>query len=423
MKNLPIFVFFLFILISSNSQAQWQRILNVPVFNYGYSIKAIGDNFAVISAYQNKIFITTDAGNTWIQKFFPKDYAADISLVDKNTFYAAADDGTFYKTSDGGDNWTIIYSNPQRTGFGNYIEMFDQNDGVAMGDAHHPSNVPLFLRTTDGTTWIETCNQALGGGAADDWASVDFANPNVGYYSPKGGPPPRKLCKTTDGGFNWVETDFDVYADVLKFYDKDFGFLAHAPNVYRTTDGGINWQSFPMQAPDNYHSQDIEFVPNNPDKIWMSYAHGLLFSADSGKTWTQQTMPNLTNAFDITFANEMTGWLLCTDGKLFYTNNCGGLITRVAQEINLPTSFKLFQNYPNPFNPETAISYQISAISKVSLRIYDLLGREVAMLINEEKTPGYYSGMFNAESLPSGIYFYKLTAGNFSSTKKMILLK
>ncbi len=91
--------------------------------------------------------------------------------------------------------------------------------------------------------------------------------------------------------------------------------------------------------------------------------------------------------------------------------------------IDLPKSYALQQNFPNPFNPVTQIKYQIPKSSFVTLKIYNILGREIATLVNEERSAGYYSATFNAVNLPSGIYFYKLQAGNYSSVKKLVLLK
>ena len=93
------------------------------------------------------------------------------------------------------------------------------------------------------------------------------------------------------------------------------------------------------------------------------------------------------------------------------------------QSASLPASFELLQNYPNPFNPATSIKYQISEASLVSLKVYDLIGREVAVLVNEVKQPGVYQVSFGGENLASGVYFYKMTAGEFSSVRKMNLLK
>ena len=85
--------------------------------------------------------------------------------------------------------------------------------------------------------------------------------------------------------------------------------------------------------------------------------------------------------------------------------------------------YELFQNYPNPFNPTTTITYSLPKNSFVTLTIYDLLGREVATLVNEEKHSGTYKVTWNAQNKPSGIYFYKITAGRYSKINKMILLK
>ncbi|HED38767.1 MAG TPA: T9SS type A sorting domain-containing protein, partial [Ignavibacteria bacterium] len=100
------------------------------------------------------------------------------------------------------------------------------------------------------------------------------------------------------------------------------------------------------------------------------------------------------------------------------------LITGVNDDkVNIPEAFSLKQNYPNPFNPTTTISYKLPKQSFVSLKVYDMLGRELAVLVNEEKPMGNYKVNFNASNLSSGIYFYRLTAGSFVETKRMVLLK
>ena len=101
------------------------------------------------------------------------------------------------------------------------------------------------------------------------------------------------------------------------------------------------------------------------------------------------------------------------------------VITDVENEQQLPTEFILNQNYPNPFNPSTIISYELPNASKVIIKVYDIIGNEVATLVNEEKPAGVYNVKFRTRSseLSSGIYFYKLTAGDFIQTKKMILMK
>jgi len=103
----------------------------------------------------------------------------------------------------------------------------------------------------------------------------------------------------------------------------------------------------------------------------------------------------------------------------------------VEVTVQESTKFSLFQNYPNPFNPTTKIKYEIpnvetrhaSSLQFIALKVYDILGNEVASLVNEEKQPGFYEVEFNAKELSSGIYYYQLNTGTFIQTKKMILLK
>ena len=97
--------------------------------------------------------------------------------------------------------------------------------------------------------------------------------------------------------------------------------------------------------------------------------------------------------------------------------------TGVEEQAFAPQRFQLFANYPNPFNPSTIIKYQVPQTSLVTLRVFDILGREIAFLVNEEKPAGTYSIQWNASNMSSGVYFYRLHAGYFIDTKRMILLK
>ena len=101
------------------------------------------------------------------------------------------------------------------------------------------------------------------------------------------------------------------------------------------------------------------------------------------------------------------------------------IVTGIDEDngITLPTSYALSQNYPNPFNPSTTIKYSIPKVSFVTLKVYDILGREVATLVNEEKTTGNYQVNFDASGVSTGVYLYKIQAGSYIQTKKMILLR
>jgi len=108
----------------------------------------------------------------------------------------------------------------------------------------------------------------------------------------------------------------------------------------------------------------------------------------------------------------------------FYQSNFDDNILPVEEENNLIVDeFSLSQNYPNPFNPTTKIRFTISDVLFTTLKLYDVLGNEIAILVNEEKPSGNFEVVFDASSLPSGVYFYQLKAGSFIETKKMIVLK
>ncbi|MGB5893428.1 MAG: T9SS type A sorting domain-containing protein [Ignavibacteriaceae bacterium] len=114
-----------------------------------------------------------------------------------------------------------------------------------------------------------------------------------------------------------------------------------------------------------------------------------------------------------------------SDGWTYWTDSMQVIVTGVEEETTLPTEFSLEQNYPNPFNPSTKIKYSVPQLSKVVIKVFDILGNEIETLINEEKPAGEYNVDFRIDNLelPSGIYFYRLQAGEFIQVKKMILLK
>jgi len=111
------------------------------------------------------------------------------------------------------------------------------------------------------------------------------------------------------------------------------------------------------------------------------------------------------------------------DGWTYWVDSTQVIVTGVDEELQQPLTFKLEQNYPNPFNPSTKINWQSPVSSRQIMKVYDVLGNEIATLLNEEKEAGYHSIDFNAADMPSGVYFYQLNVGEFISTKKMILLR
>jgi hypothetical protein len=154
---------------------------------------------------------------------------------------------------------------------------------------------------------------------------------------------------------------------------------------------------------------------NNPSMGFPNISPGDIVSSMSTSTlvYNDSTFPGY---FNLSFAIQSVGYRYWTDTILFTP-------TGVDDVQLVPTEFSLSQNYPNPFNPVTTIKYQIPHRSRVSLKIYDILGSEIVELVNEEQEVGYYNAEFNAAKLSSGVYFYRLQSGDFVQTRKMILLK
>ena len=164
-----------------------------------------------------------------------------------------------------------------------------------------------------------------------------------------------------------------------------------------------------------------------------SFFDGIYFSVDSLPTaflggaseWTIQKFPLSAGRHLLTWtynsASSTPGVNLWLD-NIFFPGNV--VVTSVADaKADVPTVFALEQNYPNPFNPTTIVRYQVPVVSNVKLVMYDVLGREVATLVNERKVPGRYQVTFDGSGLASGMYFYRLTAGSFVASRRMILLK
>jgi hypothetical protein len=149
----------------------------------------------------------------------------------------------------------------------------------------------------------------------------------------------------------------------------------------------------------------------------------ILRTTDNGATWIQQTSGTLSNLYCIFFIDLNNGWIVGEYGLILRTTNGGVSFVEEEQTGELPIEFSLSQNYPNPFNPSTIIKYSVPQTSHVQIKVFDVLSNELEILVNEEKPVGTYELNWNANRLSSGVYFYRIQAGSFVQTRKMILLR
>ena len=288
--------------------------------------------------------------------------------------------------------------------------------GVCVGGNGSPS----FFRTTDGgTTWIATNLSQNNGGLN----SVYFPDQLTGYAAG----PDTNTYKTTNGGANWNQMPYiGPYINSIYFINTTSGWMAGQTfsgySVYKTTNGGSNWLSYTLSGSLN----SICFVNNQIG--WVCSSGGAIFqSTNGGANWVLQSTGITTSLNSLCFTDAQTGWAVGAAGRILKTTT-GGItfIQPISNEI--PDMFSLYQNYPNPFNPVTRIKYDIPPSKgargmMTKLIIYDVLGKEVQTLVNQQLSPGTYEVEWDGSNHPSGVYFYKLSAGDFSETGKAILIK
>ncbi|MCX6152338.1 MAG: T9SS type A sorting domain-containing protein [Ignavibacteriales bacterium] len=430
-------ILFLTLLLYLNITAQWYSVKNPSLPSMWSSVNSIDvcDSSTAIIHLKGDLprpfYITTDKGETWKLISSPESPDANIvTLTNENNIWFCTDVKIFNST-DSGINWSLQYLDSSKTSFFDYIKMFDMDNGVAVGDAPNSKTPALILKTNNGgKNWVAVNDSFLiGAYSRDQFYPIDFPDFNTGYFFDTW---TSKLFKTINGGRNWASIKYptkNIY--MLKFYDNNIGIIItdnwpSTDRLFRTTDGGINWKELSIQSKSSHH--DLEFLSGYPSRLWFTDFDKLFFSSDTGTTWTESKLVNGSlGGRNIKFTDSNNGWLLCDNGKIFRTNNNGGVATNIQQNKDENIHYSISQNYPNPFNPTTKIEYQIPAPGFVELKVYNVLGREVATLVNEEKPAGFYQIEFNASSrsagFSSGIYFYELRAGSFRSVKKMILIK
>ena len=388
----------------------------------GASFAAVDEQVAVATAYAG-IYQTVDGGKTWRQLTIPGDMTgsiADVAITDSFKIWIATSGGQIFATQDAGDHWIKQFEDSSLTNFMNYIEMFDANNGIAMGDnaqsLTNPAGAAIFLRTSDGgENWISVNDSAFGAYSGDIWRRVDFVNELVGYFYASGAIQAR-LYKTMDGGHSWQATNLPSYAQMIKFYDEKIGLvISKAQEVWRTLDGGESWQSF--STPHTGWGTDIEFSPQNPALVWMTDNSKIYFSSDTGRTWVAQFDKG---GSDLEFVSKNAGWCAGIHGVLHF--QMGTSFVPAEKKIVLQ-NFRLFQNYPNPFNSSTRIHFNLPQPQKVLMEIFDIRGNFVDKLIDENLLAGNHEILWNGNKFSSGTYFCRLTGGRTSRVLKLILLK
>ena len=429
MKQFNLLIILIFNLLIENSSAQtslWIQQTNPVSGRDLNSAWAVDYNTcwmcgATSSNTLGYVIRTTNAGLSWtnVTGNMPSSPIGLYSIcgVSANEAWVGADDGSVFHTTNGGTNWNFVILPSPLTPFIDVIHFFNQNTGFILGD---PVAAQWFYywTTNAGTNWASI--SVPQGENAAGWNNSFYAldtghiwfGSNTSYIF-KGG--------FRSGFVSYPSVGFNSRG--IAFVNSNTGVAIMSntsvmPNNI-TSNGGINWTA-------GYTPPGVQIgitcIPGYP-YMW-SCGSGvtggvILYSTNNGVNWTIQNSMSVAG-YCITFANSSRGWVGCSSGLIYRTlgpDDLNNIIT------TLPSSYVLKQNYPNPFNPNTVISYSLLVNSHVQLKVFDIMGKEIATLADEFQNAGTYKVQFSNNRLSSGIYFYKIFAGDFVDVKKMMLLK
>ncbi|MBS1513819.1 MAG: T9SS type A sorting domain-containing protein [Bacteroidetes bacterium] len=432
MKTFLIIFFSFFISISSFAQNGW---VQVPSGTTKSLSKAffINSSTGWICGDSGLVMKTTNKGLSWAHhSLLTRDRLYDVFFIDTNTgwicggyyetFGSPANKMYLAKTTNGGLNWTTLLDDTDWLNNLRHIYFFDTNNGLAFGVGSSGSGITSILRktTNNGVNWsyqpYPAINSLAKGVNGTFWSSSKYWDDTGGDTS--------YIIYSTNNGTNWLVskkaarnnfTSTDVVENnIVKTLSSTSAF-PYKYYILTSTDNGVNWDSVRIFS----YAYDMDFVNKNTG--WICGA-GIKKTTNGGFNWTAQ-IDSGTYYFTKIFMRDSLNGLAFASGNRIFITATGGVMDVRQSSNEFANSFSLSQNYPNPFNPATVISYRLPVAGSVSLIVYDALGNEVETLVNEKQNSGSYSVDFNAASLPSGIYFYKLVTEKFSETRKMVLVK
>lgn len=374
----------------------------------------IGNNGRIVKTYGTDTvnFITKNSGtnqNLNALRVQPTTFEPKMIAVGNN--------GTIVRSTDSGETWLLPTPVTSANLYGADLNGVYQ---YAVGD-----NGTILLSATGGATWGE-----LPSGTTRNFKSIGMHSQSGGtlvIVGEKG-----TILKTTNSGFNWVnvslpDTTIDLYSVTQKPRSnsnmQNFYICGSQGKIYKSTDRGTTWVLKNSGTTNTlrciYFSHDDSGavtgdngtvrLTTNGGESWFT---DNVFNSVSGSIKSISEMPRSSRTFTAVSDNRV--YLVSENPPYIGLNN-------ISSEV--PKEFSLSQNYPNPFNPNSKIKFQIAKSGNIKLTVYDLSGKEVEVLVNEELRPGTFEVDFDGSKFASGVYFYKMEAGEFRQTKKMILVK
>ena len=381
-----------YLLILVPADAQWTHLPS-PLPSMGSKIVSLVyyDNVLFASVDGSGIYLSADSGVTWTPSnigIAPSALYLTLCVHDSTLYAGDFNSAIIYTSLDTGKSWQV-FSN--RHSDLHVIEYLFADDSCIFALGNENTVDLLGISRDHGNTWTfdSSFNAAVGQVTGTDTAL---------YLLSSNGYPVADILKSTDEGRTWNfiasdTTSSDGLGNIssLSIIDAKI-FITRGNWVFRLNEEGA-WDRLP------------DSLDNN------------ITAATVGTSVTSQMGKNLT-------VKDESSYYAGTDHGSLFQYPLSHMVTAVQESKDQrPASYVLNQNYPNPFNPSTVITYQSPVNSLVTLRVYDEIGRQVGTLVSDNQTAGTHSVIFNASNLSSGVYFYRLSAGSFVQTKKLMLLK
>lgn len=445
--------------ITSDGGFSWIKSpsIGLPIrdFNNAFISK---DNVMFYTAFQGSFGLSLDFGVSWTALFsgltiLPRGldfFTEDIGVVvdQSNSSW-----GTGYAearaTRDGGKTWSktsasIVMSNDVvfldsmtvcRVGL--YGRVLWSTNGATLG-TWYPTNITgveltsvarmnnekVFVVGVGGLMAIINKNGTVNyipPISTSSFTDVDFYDSLRGMVSGWSG----VVLSTVDGGnsFEWKNLSFGLGSLIsIKMIDSVTAVGIGSYGIFRTSDFGQTWDYIWPYLQDMEKLVDIDFFENRIGVI-LTNKRRIFCSPNGGITWTPMYLLVDDDYVEkISYPEKHTLYVL---GTSLYKNSNFNIVTGIEESFAFkqPQVFELFQNYPNPFNSTSVINFYLEKGSNTKLIIYNIMGEKILTIVNDYLNQGSHSFVFNADNLPSGIYFYTLSSGEYSETKKMILMK
>ena len=425
-------LFIVFILIAdSKASGQWTESTGLVGYETSVTSVVLSGSNLIAGTDAGIIYLSSDSGATWdsittiAQAWVCPD--CNIAMLPWIALFADSGyvlagignvpNGGVFISSDGGLHWT-----DKDTGFTQSANCFASIGGTVFAG----TNDGVYSSGNNGINW-NACNNGL---SYSNYDSIYGHAPQVVRLHAVGknlfaGTTGEGIFRSTDEGTSWSEVDsglnsLDIYglASIgTSIFASAFITGGGSGGVFVSTNNGTNWNE--MDSGITNHMINSLYVFDSD--LFACTNIDLFLSTNGGLSWKDVTAGTNLDSSGFNFIN-VVGRYIVANG--LWRCQLSNIITGIKPPlVSSPSEFELDQNYPNPFNPSTTINFTLPEESRVNLTIYDILGRQMTELVNGKLSAGYYSVLWNAANFASGVYFYRLRAGNFVETKKLLLMK